>query len=216
MAKTIVPGGIQDLEAVVDEEGVFRVEGLDGLDPVPEPRGLLRQAQVMGADDPLQVAHQGGLAHLEGDGLLMGVGHQHAPPGAFRQGLEKFQNPGMDRDQVLDLFLEQGDVQAQFATPMVDAVPLQGALPVPVPGHEFLPGLRQLQAPGGRESRGDVLPPEAVVKMQIQQGPVHIEEDLVDLAPVDHRWRVASQTAVTRRQHNASSGYFSFATRPWP
>ena len=170
----------------------------------------------MGADDPLQVAHQGRLAHLEGDGLLMGVGHQHPPPGTLRQSLEKFQDPGVDRDQVVDLLLEQGDVQAQFPAPMVDAVPLQGPLPIPVAGQEFLPGLRQVQAPGGREPHGDVFPPKAVIEMQIQQGPVHIKEDLVDVAPVDHRWLVASSTAVMGRQHNASTGYISFATLPWP
>src|SRR5690606_40087666 len=69
----------------------------------------------VGADHRVEVAGESGALHLERQTLHVGIGDQHHALARTARGGEKVRNMGMDRDQVLDLGLEQRDVQPEFA-----------------------------------------------------------------------------------------------------
>jgi ATP-dependent RNA helicase RhlB len=110
-AKAVGAGRAQHVQVVIDEQGACRVEGLDLLDAFPETRRLLGQFQVVGADDALKVSAEAGTLHLQRNGLLMGVGHQHAALAASAQASRKSITNGCT-DQVIDLGLQQRDVES--------------------------------------------------------------------------------------------------------
>lgn len=60
----------------------------------------------------------------------MGVGDQHTPFARTLQQIQKLCDMRVHRDQVVDLLLQQRDIQAQFAAPVIDAVPIQRTLDV--------------------------------------------------------------------------------------
>jgi hypothetical protein len=185
-AKSEVARRPQDARAVVDEEGALDVEGLDRLHQRPEARRLLGDLQVMRADDPVEVSAETGPRELECERLLMGVGDQDAALAAPLERLQKVEHMRMDRDQMLDLLLEQGDIQAELAAPMVDAVPLEGALDVAIAGEQLGLGDLGRKPAGLGVALGDMLEPKMIVEVQVEQGAVHIQEDGVDTMPIDH------------------------------
>jgi hypothetical protein len=152
--------------------------------PRPEPRRLLRQPEIVRADDPFQVTAELGAAELELDGLLVRVGDQHAALAARRERLQKIDHMRMHRDQVLHLGLQQRDVEPELAAPVVDAIPVQRALDAPVAGQQRLPGVAVADAQLLGVAFRHVLQPEVVVVVEIEQGAVHIQKDAVDGVPI--------------------------------
>ncbi len=85
-----------------------------------------------------------------------------------------------------DLFLQLHDVDTQLSRPVIEAVPLQRSL---TGGDALMQIFGRL---GGAEAemlgvaRGQMLKPEEVVEMKVEQGAVHVQQDRVDLLPVNH------------------------------
>ena len=102
------------------------------------------------------------------------------------QQVEELGDMRMHRDQVVDLLLEQGDVQPQFPAPMVDAIPLQGPLDIAIARQQLLLGRGLGHATRQCISLGHVLEPKMIVEMQVQQGSVHVQQDRIDVVPVEH------------------------------
>src|SRR5690606_8714236 len=102
------------------------------------------------------------------------------------QGAKKGVRPGALGDQVFDLPLQRDDVNGKFGGPIVRAVPAQpvlfaGKASVQVTGAGL--GIESVQF--GEASRQMVLP-EMVVEVEVEPGAVHVEQNGVDSAPVDH------------------------------
>jgi len=93
---------------------------------------------------------------------------------------------GVDRDEVVYFLFQQRDIQPQLLTPMVQAIPLHGALGILETPKQLRFGRRDTDSMTLGIAQGHVLAPEVVVEMQVQQGAVHIEKYRADLGPVDH------------------------------
>ena len=86
-------------------------------------------------------------------------------------------------DQVGDLTLEFADRQFQLAAPEVRAVPVQRAGVLAKQRQQLGLGQRQTDAMVLGITLRQVLEPEVIVEMQIEQGAVHVQQDGVDLVP---------------------------------
>ena len=89
--------------------------------------------------------------------------------------------PPLDLGQ--DLLLEGSDVEPQRFAPVIHAVPVEGAADGLVVRLDLHSGLGQRQAEPLGIALGYQLLPEVVVKMEIDQGAIHIEQDSVYLVP---------------------------------
>ena len=139
----------------------------------------------------------------------MGVGHQHDALAVAAQRLEEVRHVRVHVDEVGDFLLQAGDVELQFARPVIHAVPVQraGLGAVDVGEAAARHGRRQAVALGIAD--GDMLLPEMVVEMQVEQRPIHVEEDGVEAVPVDHAptscAREAACFAVSSSQEEATT-----------
>jgi hypothetical protein len=165
----------------------------------PEARILLRVAEVVRAQDQVEGRAQAGLRQFQFQRARVRVGHQ---PQALAGPAYRRQEPLHARqrgDQVRIAGLERGHVQAQLAAPVIHAVP--GQLPAPAAKQRFQVGARigQRQATGLGVVLRQVLLPEGVVELEVEQRAVHVEHDGVDRVPVDER------IGVHRVYHNRPS-----------
>ena len=175
----------QDIQVVVNEECALGIAWLDRLEGRPEVRRLLGDPEIMCADDALQMTGKRRAFELERERLLMGVGDQDAPLAERGQSLQELHHMRMDRDQMLDLTLEQYQIQPQLTAPVVDAIPFERSRDVAIAGQQLGTGRLERQAARLAIAARDVFEPEMVVEVQIEQGAVHVEEDGVDPGPVD-------------------------------
>jgi hypothetical protein len=184
---------VEHRQAVVDQQGARRVEGLDFAQPLPELLLFLRRAERVRTDDGVEVRREPGLRHLQRHALVVRVGRQHHAAAAGAQGIKEGRNVRMDVDQVRHFLLEAHDVEFERGFPEVHRVPLQGSGAAVVARHQFLaPGRRRHAARLGIALR-QVHLPEMVVEIQVEQGAVHVEQDGVDARPVDHRGTHSTQ-----------------------
>ncbi|MNF95434.1 hypothetical protein D3C84_781860 [compost metagenome] len=137
----------------------------------------------MGADQAIEPGRQFDPLHLQRQRVAMSVGDQrHALAGAA-QGGEKEVGVRAQCDQVGHLALEVADRQLEFAAPEIRAVPVElaGVL------------MEQRQQLGIGQCAADtvvlgialrqVLHPEVIIEVQVEQGAVHVEQHGVDLGP---------------------------------
>ena len=103
-------------------------------------------------------------------------------PGALQECLHMV----MHCDQVVNLLFEVGDVQLEFVAPVLNAIPVHGAFLEPEPGDQLRFGGIDVEVVFFGIAQGHVFAPEVVVKMQVQQGAVHVQEYRVDFVPGDH------------------------------
>ena len=89
-------------------------------------------------------------------------------------------------DQVGDLPFQFGDIHCQFRRPIIGAIPLNGILFALKALVEIVSGVFWIVAVLLGIARRQVLHPEVVIKMQVEQGAVHVQQNGVDGAPVDH------------------------------
>ena len=87
---------------------------------------------------------------------------------------------------MLDFTLERGDIHAQLLRPVIEAVPLERALAAVEGVAQQRRGFLLADPLPGRIQPGQVIHPEVVIKMQVQQGAVHVQQHGVDSVPVDH------------------------------
>src|SRR5690606_22598950 len=186
VANAVGAGRAQYGGAVVDKQRARGIERLQFPQLCPEIEVFLGHAEVMGGHQTVEILIELGNGQLEIQALAMGVGDEDDPVMAVAQLTQKILDVGPKRNQVLNLFLELADIEAEFAGPVVEAVPVERAL------FPF-DALRQLRLDlfqgaivMGRVAQGQMLQPEVIVEVEIQQGTVHIQQDGIDLAPVDH------------------------------
>ena len=116
----------------------------------------------------------------------MGIGHQDAPAAARAQLGQQGAGMGALGNEVRHLVFEFGDIHRQLRRPVVCAVPLQ-SVPLAIKARqEFRAAGCGVEAAQLGEAAGQMVLPEVIVEMEVEQGAVHIEENSVDGAPVDH------------------------------
>src|SRR5690606_33767162 len=92
---------------------------------------------------------------------------------------------GANGDQVAHLPLQLGDVELQLLAPVVDAVPVEGAPLGVEQGGQLRPRGGPVEAVALGVAGRQVLLPEVVVEVEVEQGAIHVEQDGVDGAPVE-------------------------------
>ncbi|MNP19430.1 hypothetical protein D3C76_1119560 [compost metagenome] len=138
---------------------------------------------VVGADQALEERRQFDPLQLQRQRVAVGVGDQHGALAGQAQGGEEVVGVRAQGDQVRHLALEVAHRQLQLAAPEVQAVPAE--LAGMVAEQRFQLGVGQSAADAvvlGVALR-QVLQPEVVVEMQVEQGAVHVEQDGIDLGP---------------------------------
>src|SRR5579859_5158849 len=121
-----------------------------------------------------------GALHLHGQHRDVGVGDQHQ---ALAQGPhlpQELLRVGQHLDQVLHLPLQGHDVHVQLPGPVLQGIPGERALHSPETRHERLQGGLGRQAVALAEAQRQVLQPEMVVEMQVQERAVHVQENRMD------------------------------------
>ncbi len=117
----------------------------------------------------------------------MGVGDENPLGCAFTQVIKKLLGLGSDSDKVLDFSFQTRNIQGQLLGPVVCAVPLDAtaflfeAL-VQVAQRGVWVNVMMLRVTGWQ-----VMLPEIIIKMQVEKGAVHVQQDGVNGVPVNHR-----------------------------
>ncbi|MNI68923.1 hypothetical protein D3C73_1246460 [compost metagenome] len=137
----------------------------------------------MGADQALEIRRQFDSFQLQGQRIAVRVGDQHH---AFACTLDRGQEGVRIRaqgDQMSGFQFQLAHRQLQFGTPEIQAVPLQLA------GIAFKQRLQFHIGHGPTHSvpfgiaLWQVLQPEMVVEVQVQQRAVHVQQNGIDIAP---------------------------------
>lgn len=174
---------MQNRRIVVHQQSGDWIERLNLLQARPEFRLFLDQPQIVGADQRVKMAGQLGFFHLQRQTVRVGIGDENDALAGVAQRIEKSQDMGMDRDQMGDFTLDRHNVQGQFLTPVIEAIPVERPFNRLGTGFDLSLSLGQRQTmPFGVAPR-DQFPPEVVVKSQIQQGAVHIQQHGLNLRP---------------------------------
>src|SRR5690606_30043494 len=107
---------------------------------------------------------------LDGEQLLVRVGHEDAALPRLVEKRKELVDMRPDTDEVLDIRLEGEDVDLQLPRPVVKAVPGQLSLVGPEARHEHGPGGLRVHAPQEAPLLRQVLVPEVVVVIEVEQG----------------------------------------------
>ena len=127
-----------------------------------------------------------GATQFQVQAVAMGVGYQDALPALVAQRFQECHGPGAFGDQVLNFAFQGNDVEFELGGPVIGAIPVQAvlfALEALMQGAAAGLGFDLVQL---RETLGQMVLPEVVVEVEVEQGAVHIEENGVDGAPRDH------------------------------
>ena len=158
----------------------------------------------MRTDDAIKKWCNAGPAHFDVDRFRVGIGDQNnAAPVCVQSRQEVFcSRPGADQFPLA--VLQRNDVQIQFASPEVCAVPIQRAAQFFHPGENPLPsGFWNQAVMLGVVIRNE-FDPEMVIKPQIEQGAVEIQKYRFDLVPVDHKFSASVSTQQSAESIAAS------------
>ena len=178
---SIVARGVQHRLGVVYEQGVLGIEGVQLLQPVPEVPIFLGGVEIVGDHHPIEASADIDFAHLDVQRFWMGIGHQQYIEVSAAQPVQKIPGMGTHTDHMAQLSLQGRDVHAQHPGPVLQAVPGQGAAQRFEPGGEMPPGVLFRHPLTLCVRAGQILHPEVVVVVQIQQCAVHIKEHGVDV-----------------------------------
>ena len=77
MRNAIIACGAQHRQAIVDEQGLLRIKGFSNLQPLPELGVFFWNTQLMRANHGIEIMFETGLAHFQGQALMMRIGHQY-------------------------------------------------------------------------------------------------------------------------------------------
>lgn len=194
-------GSPEDVDIVVDQECMRRVVPQVRLQGFPEAQILFRESEIMGTHHCIQVLVEPRIDQLERKAGPMCVGAQDGASPAGTDGLQEGDGVGAWGYAVTYLVLECDDIETEAGRPEVQAVPVQRALVASEFVHQL--GFRVVDAkiPGLCEPLRQVFQPEMVVKVEIEQGAVHVEQHGVDAGPVNHGLVAASETnlIITRK-----------------
>ena len=187
----VVPCGAQYREIVIDQQGMGRGEASFAAQPFPEHRLFLGVADVVGADNGVEMITETGVLQFQRQAFGVGIGDQRAAFACGAQGVEKLHDIRMDRDQVRRFLFEGGNVDVEFPGPVIQAVPVQASFAAAENGVEDGLGGHHVQTAAlGVTPRYHFLP-EVIVEMQVQQGAVHIQQHIVYVIPVNHLLELA-------------------------
>ena len=121
----------------------------------------------MGTDNGVEMSAQARAVHLQVQALAVCIGDQQHPPPVAARRLQKFYDVRVDRNQMVHFLLQQGDVHVQLASPVVEAVPVHGALDLPVALKKRLLGLIEGKTVALGVTHWHMNLPELVVKMKV-------------------------------------------------
>lgn len=137
----------------------------------------------MGADQPLEIGRQRHPLQLQRQRIAMGIGDQDHPLAGLADRLQKGVGVRAQRDQVGRFQFQLAHRQLQLGTPEIQAVPVQRAGVAFEQRLHFQLGHRTADAMQLGVALGQVLQPEVVVVVQVQQGAVHIQQYGIDVVP---------------------------------
>ncbi len=183
IADAIVGGSPEDPLAVIHKQGAGRIERQPLGQRLPAVLALLRPAQLVGTHHQIQMVGKTELRilHRQTGGVSVGEKHQLLARGA--QLGQKRDGMGTPLDLRQQLLLEGANIEPQGLAPVIHAVPVEGAVDGVIVDVDLRFGFIQRQTePLGVTLRHQLLP-EVVVKMEIDQGAIHIEQDSVYLVP---------------------------------
>ena len=114
----------------------------------------------------------------------MGIGQQHDLAATLAQSIQKWQGVVTQADQVLYFPAGCVDINLKPLTPVVIAIPVQGAEYGGVFLFNAFTGRGQADVVLLGQQHRYPLQPEVIVKVQIQQRTVHIQQDGVNGVPI--------------------------------
>src|SRR5690606_27698427 len=117
----------------------------------------------------------------------MSVGDQQQFFVVVAQAAQKSLYMGAHLNFVAHLFFELANIQLECLGPKIQAVPLQGALMGANMAVKIVGGGFEIQLVDFCVTFGQVLQPEIVVEMEVQQGTIHIQQYSIYSIPVDHK-----------------------------
>ena len=173
--------------AVVDEHRARRIEPLRCTRGAPEFLGLLRAAELVRGIRLVEPIEHTRTLVLDLDDARMGICHQHEALARGPQTLKESARTGQPGDPRGFRSMHLRDIDAQFAAPVVDAIPLHATLQLHETRHELSLRLRERQAVVLGEDLGDARHPDEIVEREIEQGAVEVEQHRVDGGPVRRR-----------------------------
>ena len=183
MADAKIPGAAQDRQGVVDKQAARRVETDIGLQGVPELWAFLGETIVVGADQLLEVRRQFDALQFQRQRVAVRIGDQDHTLAGLLDGGQEGVGVRAQGDQVGGFQLQFADRNLQLRSPEVQAVPLELAGVVLEQRLQLQLGHGPADAVQFGITLGQVLQPEMVVVVQVEQGAVHIQQDGVDIAP---------------------------------
>ncbi|QHB25576.1 hypothetical protein TCK1_230 [Pseudomonas monteilii] len=187
MPHTKPPRTAQNRQRVIDEKAARRLKTDIRLQRIPELRALFRVAIIVRADQPLEIRRQLYPLQFQRQRITMRIGNHHHPLAGLANRRQESVGIRPQGNQVGDFLLQLANRQAQLAAPEVQAIPVQRA------GIAFEQRLQLHFRHGPAYSvqlgiaLGQVLQPEAVVVVQVEQGAVHVQQDGIDGRPGKNR-----------------------------
>jgi hypothetical protein len=177
--------GLEDGQAVIDKQGAFRGEGLRGLEARPEGGILLWRVEKMGRIARIEMHREPHLLVLDRQRRGVGVRDEDPPFAAFLELQKEFLGSRQIAHLIESRALDVGDVEAQFAAPVIDAIPLHGAAGRVKSRLEEFQRIRPGQTVLRRVAVRYEFLPEPIVETQIEQRSIHVQQHGVNLGPVD-------------------------------
>lgn len=169
---------------IIHVERLHRIEPNQPLTGRPILRPHFQVTHFECVDDPIYISIEAGLGGFDLHAGLVGVGQHNNPFSSRSQFAEKGLGTRQKSDQVGQFFVHRDNIDANTLRPIVQIRPGQLAFNRPVHGHETLARGLEGEAVHGRIAAREFLFKEEIVEMPIEQCPVHIKQDVVDLVPI--------------------------------
>ena len=179
-------GGFQHRFGVVNKECASGLE-VNLLPQLrPETGVLLGYAEIMGREKVVEMPIDTGLLKLDFQAMSMGVRDQYTLNGLCAQMFEKIDNFRPYRNKVLKFLFQSRNIHGELLRPVVRAIPLNGmTFGVEASVQLFDRRFRRDPVLFG-VAGGQKMLPELVIKMQVQKGAIHIQQDGINGFPVYH------------------------------
>ena len=116
----------------------------------------------------------------------MGVGDEDRTPTRCPNRAQKTRGIRAVSDQVLKLPVQFDDVEPRVSGPVVQAVEVERWRFAAHMRIEVLAGGRHADAARRRDHFGQTMVPQEVVEVQVDEGTVHVQQNGVDLGPLNH------------------------------
>src|SRR5690625_537265 len=116
----------------------------------------------------------------------MRIGNQDPSFAGLPKGLQKCFSLWSKTNQMRDFTLEHRDIELQRFTPVIQAIPINRPFDTLHVLHELLARLWQLEGVLLGIAQRQVLQPEMIIKIQVEQGAIHIQQYSFDFVPSYH------------------------------